>query len=135
MFLKPALKYADEFRFGYVVQMGKRGSVVDGLSPMLQAGRSQVLVPMKALNVFKLPNPSSHTMPLEFTRHLTEMIFLGVKRGRRVSLTTSLASVSRLSRECGILDVSHPYRRPLPVRGIALLFCILFKYNYNFMTI
>jgi hypothetical protein len=29
--------------------------------------------------------------------------------------------VSRLSRQCGILNISQPYRRPRPVTGIALL--------------
>jgi hypothetical protein len=40
---------------------------------MLQAGRSRVRLPMRALHFFNLPNPSSHTMALGTTQPLREM--------------------------------------------------------------
>jgi hypothetical protein len=50
------------------------------------------------------------------------MLFWGVKCGGCVRLTTLPLSMSRLPRQCGILNISQPYRPPRPVTGIVLLF-------------
>jgi hypothetical protein len=50
--------------------------------------------------------------------------FWGVKCGRCVDLTSLPPSVSRLSRQCGIINISQPCRPPWPVTGTALLFLL-----------
>jgi hypothetical protein len=50
---------------------------------MLPAGGSRVRLPMRSLNFFNLPNPSSRTMALGSTQPLTEMSTRNRPGGKR----------------------------------------------------
>jgi hypothetical protein len=56
----------------HICIMGPRGSVI-GWGTMLQAGRSRVPFPMRSLDFFNLPNPSSRTVALGSTQPVTKM--------------------------------------------------------------
>jgi hypothetical protein len=49
---------------------------------MLQSGRSRVRVPMRSMDIFNLPNPSSRTMALGSTQPLTEMSTRNISAGK-----------------------------------------------------
>jgi hypothetical protein len=57
----------------------------------------------------------------EYQKHKNNNVLWGVKCGGCAGLTTLPPSVSRLSRQCGILNISQSYRPPQSVAGIALL--------------
>jgi hypothetical protein len=100
-------------------KFGSRGRAVDR-GTRLQAGKSQVRILMRLLDIFNFPNHSSNTVAQGLTESLLR-ILQEIERGRRLSLTILQTFIWLLSRKCGILDISQSYMPPQPVTGIALL--------------
>jgi hypothetical protein len=77
---------------------------------MLEARRSPVQVPDE-VDFLNLPNPSSRTMALGSTQPLTEMNtrnFPGGKKRPARRAENLQPSVSRMSENCGSLNLSQP---------------------------
>jgi hypothetical protein len=87
---------------------------------MIQTGRSRVrdLMRSNESSSMYLILPVALSPGVYSTPNKNEY---GVERSRCVGLTILPPSLSRLSRQCGILNISQPCRRSRPVTRIALL--------------
>jgi hypothetical protein len=115
-------------------------SIVDW-GTVLQAGRSQVRDLIMPLNFISLPDPFGRTRPQGFLSVLTELSIRNRKIARPVSGADNLTAISEwLSRKCGILNISQPYRPSRSVMWIVFfltlfLDCILILIVYLSLSI
>jgi hypothetical protein len=98
-----------------------RHAIPQLVEALLQAGKVTGSIPDKFTGFLNLHNPFSRTIALGSTQS-TRNLRGGVKGGRRVRLTTSPPSVSRVYTTCGRLDISHLYGHLLPVTRITAQF-------------
>jgi hypothetical protein len=72
----------------------------------------------------------------EYQKQKKKRISWGVERGGSIRLTTLLPSVSGLSRQCGILNISQTYRLAWPdTRRVLFAYFVLLANIFLFQII
>jgi hypothetical protein len=101
---------------------------------ILHSHRHENLTSYRSLNVSALSNPYSRSMVESASnRNECQKIFLWLKRGGCIRLTTQPPSKCQLSRKCGIFNISRLYGPPRPLIGIGF-FNLPNSYQYSFPT-
>jgi hypothetical protein len=84
---------------------------------------------LQFLTVVVWPRGLAQPLTEMSTGNIKKKCFWGVMCGACLGLTALPPSMSRLSRQCGILNISQPNRPPRPVTGINLLLLLLWFYR------
>jgi hypothetical protein len=102
------------------------------LLPEISSGlisvRSRIRDPMRWMNFFNVLNLSGRTRPrgllsvTEMSTRSRKIMFLGSRTWPVYRADSS--TVSRLCKQCGILNIAQPYKHPRPVTAISLFLLI-----------
>jgi hypothetical protein len=103
------------------------------LEELMQAGGETILSAIHKLILFGIRKNcliSGRSLLLyEFGKRVLK-VTNNCRCDRCARMTTPPPPVSRLSRKCRILDISHPYGPSLPVPGITFCHCYLFHITF-----
>jgi hypothetical protein len=118
----PALPYEDTSSLTVMPHDSAKVKYALGWGTMTQATRSRIPFPKTSLNPFLLILSYQKNYWPGVGSASNQKCSWGVKSDRRVRLTASPPSVSRLSRKCEIVNISQLYRSSRPVTWDSFTF-------------